>query len=319
MLSNVAIGQNLFFQRAYCIAACLTVFKHSYFLTASTSCELFFQIPGDYEAYRFLRRTEGSTRQPYDDVQNAFESEPYGDGPERAIIQAALLQVLQRDQAFWRERDGVWYPTKVPHHQKEHTIRFNVVGTLMALTLHVFGCGAHVVSPLIHTLLFKKAMSSRNKNIKAEHLRWSLDFLSKLDESTAMAMIPWMTLKREGKSPRELQNLRGLFAQCDIDVGRSVHFTNRFIYILLHRLMFSDRQTQSLRTSGPWNTMRIGLQPSFLGYGSATISGTRRSSMEFGRDSTLTLGTVERSQVLVLKLLLLLLSNHLMFSSLCTL
>lgn len=198
-----------------------------------------------------FRRTEGSTRQPENDVQTAFESEPYGDGPERAIIQAALLQVLQQDRAFWRERDGVYHPTSVPHHQQEHTIRLNVVGTLMVLTLHVFGCGAHAVSPLLSTLLFKKAMSPSNTKITADHLRWSLEFLAQLDEKVATTMIPWMVLKHNGKPPSELQSLLGLFSQCDIDVSHSVHFLNSSgLTIRMYRLPFSNPQTQNLQRNG---------------------------------------------------------------------
>lgn len=154
-------------------------------------------------------------------------SEAYGDGPERAILQMALLQVLDQDVAFWRQRDGVYHPTTVPNPQQENTIRLNVVGTLMVLILFVFGSGAAAVSPLISTLLFKKAQLPPKTVMTSAHLRWSLSFLAQLDKKTAISMIPWMVLKHEGKPPSELLGLMDLFSRCEIDVSTFVDFSTR--------------------------------------------------------------------------------------------
>lgn len=130
------------------------------------------------------------------------------------------------DQAFWQQRDGVYHPTVVPHLQSEHKIRLKVVGTLMVLTLLLFGGGAPTVCPLLYTLLYKKMRVPDDTKLTAEHLGWSLEFLSKLDEDRAMTMVPWMVLKHEGESPKELKSLLSLFAQCELLVSCYRGFMN---------------------------------------------------------------------------------------------
>lgn len=170
---------------------------------------------------------DGNLRKCSLNSDGRMNDDAIGDGPERAVLTAAMKCIFEEDeQSLWSERGGQYYPTPSQILEDSSILCYRAASTAFWYYWMVFGAAPPQLSAPLFQLVLTAAQAGKAQ-LKPHSFLFSLEWLNKIDPEAAHTLMPWMTTKCTDSLRRDTSNLSSglhpdivsLMARCGLSVS----------------------------------------------------------------------------------------------------